>query len=133
VKSSGVEAYPNEMMVSLISGTATAKEQWAKEAEKARLAKEAEERRIENEKQVRLLARVTNFLAEKAEKYEKLAKIECLERFPELAGNTPENGWFPELKSAFDLVLVNLRHQISAESLNEEIVHGRLLDKERWY
>jgi hypothetical protein len=132
-KSSGVETYLNEMMVTLASGAAIAKEQRAKEAEEARLAKEAEERRKENEKQLRLLTRTTEFLAEKVKKHELLEKIMRLEEFLGLASATSEDCPFPELKSAFDFVLANLRREISAKDLNKEIVDTRLLDKERWH
>ncbi|MBB5374499.1 RWP-RK domain-containing protein [Acidocella aromatica] len=132
-KSSGVEVYLNDMMVALVSGAARAREQRAKEAEEARLAQEAEERRIENEKRARLLARATNFLAEKAEKHEAFLKISRLEQFLGLADETSGHCPFPTLKSAFDLVLLNLRHQISAEALNQEIIDTRMFDKDRWY
>jgi hypothetical protein len=121
------------MMVTLTSGSAIAKEQRAKETEEARLAKEAKERRKENEKQLRLLVRVTEFLTEQVKKHELLEKIMRLEEFLDLGSTTSEDCPFPELKSVFDFVLTNLRHQISAKDLNREIVDTRLLDKERWH
>ncbi|WP_298161776.1 hypothetical protein [Acidocella sp.] len=132
-KTSGVETYINEMMVTLVTGAAIAKNQRAKEAEQARLAKEAEERRQENERQARLLARATEFLTEKAKKHELLERIVRLGRFLDLDTDATDAGQFSELRSTFDFVVAHLRQQISANNLNQEVINTRLLDRKRWY
>ena len=119
--------------MALKTGGAIARHQRAKEAEEARLAKEAEERRREQEIQRHLLEKVIEFLMEKADRYAQLVKLENLAAHLGLDPNRPEGGQHAELKSALEFALVNLRLQLSAGSLNQEIVSKRLLEPGYWY
>jgi hypothetical protein len=119
------------MMVALKVGGAKACYQRAKEAEECRIAKEAEDKRREQERQKRLLEKVTGYLADKADRYAKLAKLEELAAFLGIDGN--ENEEHAELQRAMEFVLVNLRKQLSAASMNQEIIDKRITTIEPWW
>jgi hypothetical protein len=128
-----LEHYLSEMMVALKTGGAIARHQRAKEAEESRLAKEAEERRREQERQRRLLEKVTAFMTEKADTYTQLLKIENLAAHLRADPSQPDGGEDAELYRALEFVLVNVRRQLSAASINEEMVSHRLLEPGYWY
>jgi len=132
-KANRLEHYLGEMMVALKTGAAIARLQRAKEAEEARLAKEAEERRREQEMQRRLLEKVTAFMTEKADKCAQLVKIENLAAQLRADPSQPDGGEDAELYRALGFVLVNMRSQLSASSINEEIIGRRLLEPGYWY
>jgi hypothetical protein len=132
--SKNLEDYLSEIMAALKTGGTIARHQRAKEAEEARLEKEAEERRREQEKQRRLLKKVTAFLVEKADKYAELTKVEILASY--LAKNSSDSekpDGHDELDSAMKFVLANLRIQLTADSVNQEIIKTRLLEPESWW
>ena len=121
------------MMVTLKTGGAIARHHRAKEAEEARPAKATEERRREHEIQRRLVKKVTKFLMDKADKYAQLLKLENMAAHLGLDPNHSDGGQHAELQSALQFALVNLRTQLSAASLNQEIVSSRLLEPGYWY
>lgn len=132
-KARTLEHYLGEAMVALRTGAAIARHQRAKEAEEARLAKEAEERRREQEIQRRLLEKVTAFLMEKADKHAKLVKLETLAAHLRSDPSQPDGGEDAELYRALEFVLANLRPQLTAKSVHQEIICRKLLDPGYWY
>jgi hypothetical protein len=131
--STRLEDYLGETMVALKTGAAVARHQRAKEAEEARLAKEAEQRRREQEVQRRLLEKVTKFLMEKADKHAQIVKLENLAAHFSLDSVRLDGEPLGELQAAMAFVLANLRNQLSAEAVTQEIVSRRLLDPDSWY
>lgn len=131
-KTTRLEEYLGDVMTALKTGGAIARHQRAEEAEKARRAKEAEDRRREQEAQRRLFDRLLTYLSDKAGKHDQLSKIENLAGY--LTGNDEGviDAQYPELARALKFVVANLRHQISAESMNEEILEKGLLNPDRW-
>lgn len=127
-----LEDYFAKMMTALKTGGAIARHQRAQEAEEARIANEADERRRQQEIQRRLLERVKVFLVEKAEQHAQLMKLENLAVFFQSPSNRPDGKQHPELQAALEFVLANLRNQLSADAVNEEIVRNRLLEPGYW-
>lgn len=128
-----VEDYLNEMMVALKTGGATARHHRAKEAEEARLAREAAERHREYERQRRRLERATAFLMEKADKYVQLVKLENLAAHFGIGATSSSPDKHIQLRQAMELVLANLRHRLSADAINDEIIRARVLEIESWW
>lgn len=127
-----LESYLGEIVAALKVGGAVARHQRAKEAEQVRLAKEAEDKRREQTQQRKLLEKVTKFLVEKSDKHAQLIKLEALAAhlLPNSDG-TPEK--HSDLKRAIEFVLVNLRSQLSADAISQEIAETRLLEIEHWW
>jgi len=119
--------------IALKVGAATARHQRAKEEEEDRIRHEAEERRRDQERQRRLLEKVTNFLMGKAEAYAQLARLEDLAAYLSKQGSRPVLDKKSDLNRALDFVLANLRIQLTAESISEEIVEKRVIEIESWW
>jgi hypothetical protein len=122
-----------DVMAALKSGGIMARLQRAKEAEEARIEKEEQQRCREEEKQERRLENVTVFLVEKADSYAQLMKLENLAAHFASETRGAHTDEFPELNQAIDLVLSNLRSQLSAEAINEEIIETELLKPDEWW
>lgn len=128
-----LENYIGDIISALKVGAAVARHQRAKEAEHARVAKEAEDKRREHAQQRRLLEKVTKFLAEKAHQHAELLKIETLAAY--LSSNSDGRALEKDsdLERAIEFVLVNLRGQLTAQSISHEIAQTRLLEIEQWW
>jgi hypothetical protein len=81
-----------------------------------------------------LLKKVTSYLVEKADKYAELTKVENLASY--LAKNSSDSekpDGHDELDRVMKFVLANLRIQLTADSVNQEIIKTRLLEPEGWW
>jgi hypothetical protein len=80
-----------------------------------------------------LLEKVTAFLMEKADKHAKLVKLETLAAHLRSDPSQPDGGEDAELYRALEFVLANLRPQLTAKSVHQEIICRKLLDPGYWY
>jgi len=69
----------------------------------------------------------------KAEAYAQLARLEDLAAYLSKQGSRPVLDKKSDLNRALDFVLANLRIQLTAESISEEIVEKRVIEIESWW